>query len=586
MNLWTFDTEDDSKGTPYLWNFYDVKNHKHHTFIDALDALDFALSQRGATYWAVNLEYDINNLFRGHFNLLAYTFAGSRLLACDVLDLDGKKSDKIKFYDTMNHWQFSVKQMGLRIGLEKMEFAHDGINPFTMKGKKGKKLQKLAKKYCRRDTEITGKFVAQMIDVYKIIGCEIKMTVASTTMAFFERHYNGRMVNPFTEKQIDFFHEGYYGGRTEIFYNKPVRGKIFYHDINSLYPHAMSANLYPDLKEFYETKTPNFELEGMAHVQVQAPKGLHVPYLPTKHDGKLVFPLGKFSGVYTYFEIREARKLGYKIGKCFSAIEFTGRVRPFEDFIQETYDKRIIAKNNKDGLMDLAFKNLMNYCYGKFAQGKEITKMVPLESFAKSQKREMRTGDVIFFDLVLTTEMTDYPRYANCIWACYVTAYARHDEFQALTKVHKLKGLLLYCDTDSVVYQAKKQLLEHSEELGKFKLEGKFKYAHFKLPKLYTLLDYEENRTYRTKGVPRVELKNGKVVRDIAKEFFETGRASFRKPNKLRETLRRNLSKKRKLGTLPKMIPNYWELRDKSINSKYTKRKVLKSGETTPLILG
>lgn len=568
--IFSFDTEDDSKGNCYLYNFYDVQKDAHHTFTNQYDALDFTLSQRVSIFWATNLEYDINNLFRNHYSLLGYTFAGSRLLAADVIDSDGSKSDKIRFYDTMNHWQFSVKEMGRRIGLEKLEMDHEGKSDVTAK----------VIEYCRRDTEITGKFVKQMTDVYESIGCKLKMTIASTTLNFFETHYHGKISHPFTQEQIDFFHEGYYGGRTEIFYNEPVQGNIFYHDINSLYPAAMLNNFFPDFSDYHETKNPDFNLEGMAKVQIQSPKDLHVPYLPTKHDKKLVFALGSFTGVYTYFEIREALKLGYRVKSVQRAIEFKGRTAPFRTFIADIYERRLQAKKKKDGLMDLAFKNLMNYCYGKFAQGNEITKMTPIHA------HHLKSGDVIFFDLVLTKEKTEYPRYANCIWACYVTAYARHELFQALTKVDNKKARLLYCDTDSVLYENKNQILEHSDELGKFKLEGRFKYAHFKLPKLYTLIDADDTQTYRTKGVPRAEYKNGVMVRNIAKEFFESGRAEFRKPNKLRETLRRNLSKARVRGDTPKMIPNYWELRDKSTNAKYTKRRVLKTGLTTPLILG
>ncbi len=76
---------------------------------------------------------------------------------------------------------------------------------------------------------------------------------------------------------------------------------------------------------------------------------------------------------------------------------------------------------------------------------------------------------------------------------------------------------------------------------------------------------------YRAKGVPQRH----------AEEFFNTNKAKYERPNKLREVLRRNLSPKRTF----KLIPNYWETHEKEIRSQYTKRTVLNSGETIPLIM-
>lgn len=121
--LFALDTEDNGKGDAFLFNFYDIEEETHHTFVDRLDALDYVLSHPNRTYWAVNLEYDINNLFRGHFALLKYIYAGSRLITAET------EKDNIKFLDTLNHWIYSVKKMGDRIGLPKLEMDHSKRAP-------------------------------------------------------------------------------------------------------------------------------------------------------------------------------------------------------------------------------------------------------------------------------------------------------------------------------------------------------------------------------------------------------------------------------------------------------------------------
>lgn len=563
MALFAFDTEDDSKGSPYLFNFYDVAKNDHHTFRAQHQALDFVLAQRDSRFWATNLEYDLINLFRGHYGLLEYTFAGSRMLAASI------KSDNLKFYDTLNHWPLSVKKMGERLGIEKLEYEHTGEKPKTLAE------WNRAITYCRRDTEITGKFVYSMWQTYERAGIDLKMTMASSTLDYFERHFHGRkLTHPFSEEQIDFFHQGYYGGRTEIFFNAPIEGRIFYHDLNSLYPSVMRDFKYPDLEGgFSDVESTRdkpiraadvLRFDGMCSVTIRAPKRLTIPYLPCRNNGHLVFPTGSFRGVYTLAEIRAAKKLGYRIEAIHRAVVFEQTYNPFTDFIEKLYRERLAAQAADDQLMNLTYKGLMNYCYGKFAQRNESTKLIPLS------KTKLKPFDTVFGDLVFRREKILYPKYANCIWAAHVTAYARDRLHQALSRVEGAGGLLIYCDTDSVIYEHSTQILEDSKELGKFKLEGVFDYAHFKLPKLYTLRS-QGKQTYKAKGVP------GRVAR----EFFENGRATYKKPTKLREALRRNLSPKRKVA----LIPNFWDTHEKEIQAVYNKRTVLKGGRTVPLNL-
>jgi len=131
---WAFDTEDNSRGRAFLFNFYDLASERHYSFSDQLSALDFVCETPRRVYWACNLEYDLNNLFRGHYGMLHFIYAGSRLI---VAELPG---DRIKFLDTMNHWPMSVKKMGVYIGLPKLEMQHRGFTPRSAELKKAIRL--------------------------------------------------------------------------------------------------------------------------------------------------------------------------------------------------------------------------------------------------------------------------------------------------------------------------------------------------------------------------------------------------------------------------------------------------------------
>ena len=175
-------------------------------------------------------------------------------------------------------------------------------------------------------------------------------------------------------------------------------------------------------------------------------------------------------------------------------------------------------------------------------------------------------------DQILRHTIGPYQKHANGIWSCYTTAYARNLLYNALIKVKESGGLLIYCDTDSIIFESDKKIFKPSDQLGELKLEGEFRYGHFKLPKFYCLIPKKGALIYKTKGVPR----------KVAKDFFKKGKVSFRRPYKLREVLRRNMSPKR----IEKLIPNYWEVTEKEVKRIYNKRKVLRDGTTKPIILG
>lgn len=575
--LWTFDTEDDSRGNVKIINFFDGVEHQTFWHRDITKkcsqreksrllqrkALQFLENIEGHqhTFWAVNLQYDLNNLFGEHLYLPKINYVGSRTISASILGTG------IRFHDTMNQWKIGVAEMGKMIGLPKMK-TDDFDNPI----------------YCQRDTEIPYLFIKRTTDFYEKIGCKLKATIGSTALNFFEsKFYTKQKRRILTKSEIEFLHQGYYGGRTEIFFNEPITGKIWYHDFNSLYP-AVSLNKFPQIRRdaIHFTKEIDLNHEGAADVTVRTNRNFHIPYLPARSDsGGLIFPNGVFRGVYTYFELREALKIGYTIEKVHKALEFTaGTFFPFRDFMLYLFNLR---KNTTDPIESRNLKDLMNNLYGKWGQGNEHEELIPHGGKIKENR-------LIMGPLMLEKIEDEYPTHTNKIWAMYTTAYGRHKEYEALIQVEKSGAKLIACDTDSVLYEHTHSIFEDSKELGGLKLEPPLQdgkpiffpdgtqklyhdYAHFKLPKLYRL-----DNDYKAKGIPKKI--NGEKSKN-QEEFFNEGRTTFRKPLKLRETLRRNLSKKRKRP----LRPNFWVEVEKVSNKSYDKRKVLRSGDTEPLTI-
>lgn len=530
MELWALDTEDDSKGRVHLINFYNGKTHK--TFRDPEKARVWLSKQTGRIeIWATNLGYDLANLFQGNYGPMEITYIKGRVIQAKF------KGTHVYFRDTLNHWKISVKEMGERIGLKKLD-AKGSFNNV---------------RYCRRDTKITHTFVSEMKKTYEGFGAKLKATIGSTALDLFHSRFHAKPDrNYFSTAELDWLLGGYYGGRVEIFHTEPIRGNISYWDFNSLYPSVMFGNDFPCIRRHRFRLGFREEADGIAEARVFVPRNITLPYLPLRDKRGLIFPTGRFTGRWTHFELREAEKHGVKIEKVFKSMEFSNTTRPFDIFVNELYEARLEAQRKGDQLMSDALKLILNNLYGKFAQGNEITMLLPFD------EKIVKHGDQLLGNMILRNRIDQYPKHTNVIWSAYVTAYGRDKLYRGMREVQESGARLIYCDTDSIILEGSAPF-KNQKALGELKLEGEFREAHFKLPKLYRLSG--EKEYVRAKGVPR----------NVANQFFEKGFAEFQRPYKLRESLRR------------KLTPNEWHLERKEMHREYDKRVKTGSGETRPI---
>ena len=322
------DTEDNSKGSTTIINFFDGENH--FTFRHTEVAVEWLLLyskkyKKGLEVWFANTQYDIGNVFRDSQEFLSFTLSGSRFITGKVY------REKIKFKDIFNVIPgSSVKTLGKMIGLEKIEVQGVFDN----------------EEYCQRDTEIVYWALLKYRHTLKKLNVELKNTAASTGFSALLKTYDRLSVNSLGEHDHEFMKDGYYGGRTEVFYTKKIKGEIHGYDIVSSYPHCMRTIPLVDTSSRIYTKNPKiFTREGMSDCLIEAPKNIDIPYLPLKFDNKLIFPKGEFRGKWTYFELREAMRLGYKIKKHFKSIEFKA-IYDFNlsDFVEKLFKIRQEAK--------------------------------------------------------------------------------------------------------------------------------------------------------------------------------------------------------------------------------------------------
>lgn len=501
--LLALDTEDDSNGHVRIINFFDGLTHTTFTGRNTRErAWAYLVAHGPASVWACNLEYDLINVFGpwlGKLCTLQYVRSG-------IMRASFAEAYGVTFYDTLRHWPISVEGMGEHLGLPKLPTDFQSVA------------------YCQRDTEIVWRFVSLMVARYDALHLVVRATLPSMALQLW-RHKTRRNDPTLPQPIQDFFREGYYGGRVEVYRFGEV-GPLNHYDINSLFPSVMADQEFPDLEEWHETKRVDLSKEGMAHVDCEIVEDRY-PSLPYRHREGMLYPYGRAQGTWTYPELRQCVREGGKILRVFRAIEFRIRCHPFRTFVRFCYDRRTHAV----GDLDRAFwKLMMNSLYGKFGQGSGL--------------------DIISHDRHFT--LTTQAAHVNVIWSAYVTAYARLrllKELRACSEVY-------YTDTDSLFTP---DVLPVGTGLGTMRLEGRYATASFVGNKLYTAAN-----------PIKVIVKAKGVKRTAASDFIRTGRAVFRQPARYRASLRRGL------------VPNKWYLTRKVLRAEYIKRRILSDGRTEP----
>ncbi len=160
-----------------------------------------------------------------------------------------------------------------------------------------------------------------------------------------------------------FIRQGYFGGGTDVY--KAYGEKLFYYDVNSLYPYAMLNDMPHDLVNPKLINLTHRALEsffGFAYAQIDCPLDMKRPVLPFHKEGKTIYPVGTWEGVYFSEELKAVEKLGYKI-KLIKGYEFT-RIDLFSNYVKTFFE----IKRTSKGAENLIAKLLLNNLYGYFGR--------------------------------------------------------------------------------------------------------------------------------------------------------------------------------------------------------------------------
>ena len=356
-----------------------------------------------------------------------------------------------------------------------------------------------------------------VIDAETLIKCP---TTASLSMSIFKTRYSEHFEEATKFKfngewgkfLEEFIRLSYYGGRTEVF--KPFIKNGYHYDVNSLYPYVMKTYDFPvgfpeymegkDAERIYKMWERRGIGAGFLYCDIFVPD-MHIPPLPKRDKtGKLLFPVGKLTGVWSFPEVAKALQMGCELVTINSCVYFKKTAPLFKEFIHHFEQVKTHSKGAKRALAKL----IQNSLYGKFGMIRrrrtfvdisQLDKLITDETPYMIHEYNYNMQGVKFIETVVESRA----QYIQPQISSYITAYARLELLDGLLHQQE-RGEVAYCDTDSIASTAIMDADKvHDTEYGKWKLESVIDEGVFLQPKLYAEKNAGGGQTIRAKGIPK-----------------------------------------------------------------------------------
>ena len=352
--------------------------------------------------------------------------------------------------------------------------------------------------YLKRDcTLLHGVLSRYFTLLYDKLGGSAGISAASTALATYRTSYQRRQLPSISEHAESLARAGYYGGRCEPFRREFSAGTsahpLHCFDVNSMYPWAMRQPM--PIKEI-DIEGYHPELCGFIDCAVDV-SDCHVPILPCRTKGRLLFPTGQWRGVFSSVELRAAIHHNQAtVLQTYDAAYFS-TADIFSDYVDTLYKFR----NKKDPDWQLALDRMakiaLNSLYGKFGsqEVRETLHIRPtFDDMVDKQMQQMPSPLSTEIYIERTIQHTDYMLPQISAW---VTALGRVKLAEGLIRNGQSS---FYCDTDSIYTDKEMQC---GSSLGDWKdeyFDDPIVYAYFLSPKVYVLRHKSGECTNKAKG--------------------------------------------------------------------------------------
>ena len=418
-------------------------------------------------------------------------------------------------------------------------------------------------KYCKLDCqtlhEIILKFNELIFNHFKI-DAHKALTLPALAMRIYKTHYMPENTIYQLLGKAEFnIRESYTGGAVDVYiphnriteFFRKVKAlfiKLYYYDVNSLYPFVMATFDMPVGKPVaFEGDIRKIDPNafGFFNCKITSPANLKHPLLQrrikTSEGVRTIAGLGSWTGWIFSTEMDNALKFGYQF-EVLNGYEFEkGNI--FSEYVTKMYNLRL--QYEKGSAMNLIAKLLMNSLYGKFGMKLESTEIAMYDTSTEEGLEDFKDYIEIYGETI-----QDFVKIDNTFLTIRNTILSykyneKEDMFHGLdiniaiasaitagARVHMSlfknnpNFNLYYSDTDSAVIDRQLDSEFVGNKLGQMKLEHTINKAVFLAPKVYGLVDIEGNEILKVKGVTSStaaklsfnELES-LLVKDSSKEF-------------------------------------------------------------------
>jgi len=396
----------------------------------------------------------------------------------------------IVFCDTLNWFRTSLKELGKSIGFEKLDMPDETASKDEWNT------------YCKQDIKVMQKAIHSWLDFCDDNDLGVfKTTLPSQAMtAYRHRFMDIPLFCDDNEQALSLCRESYYGGRTECFYIGKLTDEFYLLDVNSMYPYVMAAFDFPTSLYSVLGKTSISELIELSKkyfVIANITVNTKFPKIPLRKDGKLVFPIGKFSTTVTQPE------LSYEDIISVNKVVLYEKSKIFKRYCEYFYELKEKYRHTNESWFLLS-KLMLNSLYGKFGQrgyNYENIGECDIDDFSVETVIDAETGEVFrersFGGIRQRLKQDGESQNSIPAIAAAVTSYARSYLLKLIIQAGEHH--VYYCDTDSLVVDSigfQNLSDKIGDSLGKLKLEKEFRHLDIRALKDYTFDDKQ-----RIKGV-------------------------------------------------------------------------------------
>lgn len=383
----------------------------------------------------------------------------------------------ISFFDSLKLLNFSVEEVAKAFNLHIKKLEID----YKAKREKGHKITDEEKEYLKHDVMIMSLALEKMFEM-KIT----KMTIASNAMSFFKdtiskKRFEEWFKPPLYDKDL---RQAYKGGFTYL--NDRYRGKEVKEgivlDVNSLYPSVMYYSPMPYGEGIYfdgkytPDKLYNLYIQNIT-CQFSIKKGMiptiqiknNLSFVPTEYlsssNGESINLTLTNVDLKLFLEHYDIYDISYNWGW-----KYKSSTKIFKSYIEYWNELKVKATKEGNKPLRTIAKLMLNSLSGKFAASAVGRSKIPYLD-----------NNIVKYKLSELEERTAY--YLPI--SIFITSWARDKTIRSAQAVYHR---FIYADTDSLHLEGTdipENLLISDTELGKWKIESKFKRGKYLRQKCY-----------------------------------------------------------------------------------------------------